>query len=166
MELGGTSIRSILCKSAPKEETTCGSEECSVCTSESNKRLCCRKATKGGVGYDIQCMECLENGNTTSVYHGETSRTLYTRAKEHLHRGQGDDANKPLIKHLLTHHPDKAPNFDIKPVGFFQDVLTRQINEGVRINNSNSDQGYLMNSKSEFRQGEVPRIVITRGINT
>ena len=33
-----------------------------------------------------------------------------------------------------------------------------KINEGVRINNTKSDTGYPMNSKSEFQQGEVPRV--------
>ena len=60
-------------------------------------------------------------------------------------------------------YPD--PSFDIRPIAFFKDPLTRQINEGVRINNSKADAGYLMNSKSEFRQGEVARVIMVRGLN-
>ena len=111
-------------------------------------------------------MECLQD-NTISIYHGETSRTLHTRVKEHFHGDQSqDNEHKPLIKHILTRHPNTEPKFDIKPVGYFQDPLSRQINKGVRINNSKSDQGYLINSKAEFHQGEVPRVVVTRGLHT
>ena len=109
-------------------------------------------------------MECLQNDGKVSLYHGETSRTLYTRTKEHLQRGSGhnEDTSQALIKHNLIFHPNKEPNFDIKTTGFFKDPLTRQINEGVRINNSTAD--HLMNSKAEFRQGEVARTVIIRGL--
>ena len=54
----------------------------------------------------------------------------------------------------------------MKALQFYKDPLTRQINEGVRINNSRSTPGYLMNSKAEFRQGEVARVTITRGLVT
>ena len=33
-----------------------------------------------------------------------------------------------------------------------------KINKGVCINNTKSDTGYLMNSNSEFQQGDVPRV--------
>ena len=54
--------------------------------------------------------------------------------------------------------------FNIKATKFFKDPLTRQINEGVRINNTQSSPGCLMNSKAEFRQGEVSRVVLVRGV--
>ena len=50
---------------------------------------------------------------------------------------------------------------------FFRDPLTGQIHEGVRINKSLEDTNCkLMNSKSEFRQGVVPRIEIKIGLNS
>ena len=168
IELGGTTLRSLLCKSAPKEEEQCEAEDCNVCTSNNSKNnnLKCRKITNGGLGYQAQCKECQKEGKT-SIYHGETSRPLYTRAKEHLQQAQrGDSNDKPLLKHANTFHPGKEPNFEITVNKFFMDPLSRQIDEGVRINNSESDNGLLMNSKSEFHQGAVPRVVMMRGIQT
>ena len=168
IELGGTTLRSPLCKSAPKEKEECDAGDCSVCTSNSSKNnnLKCRKITNGGLGYQAQCKECLKEGKT-SIYHGETSRPLYTRAKEHLQQTQRGDINdKPLLKHTNTFHPRKEPSFEITVNKFFMDPLSRQIDEGVRINNSESDNGLLINSKSEFHQGVVPRVVMMRGIQT
>ena len=83
--------------------------------------------------------------------------------KEHLNQGAGSE-DKPLLKHLRIHHPGMEATFDIRPVEFFKDPLTRQINEGVRINNSKSDNGYLINSKAEYRQGVVPRMAMISGL--
>ena len=164
IEQCGTSLKSILCKPSPRE-SNCNDHECRVCACEDNKGLECRKTSKGGIGYEIQCMECNENGKR-SLYHGETSRTLYTRVKEHFHQGR-DTANesRPLLKHIMLHHPGKRVKFNIKKTGSFQDPLSRQVNEGVRINNSNADPGYLMNSKAEYHQGQVPRIIVTSGLH-
>ena len=164
IEQSGTSLKSVLCKSSPRENN-CGDSECSVCACDDIKGLECRKTARGGIGYEIQCMECDRNG-TKSLYHGETSRTLYTRIKEHMHSSSDTPHdNKPLLKHNMIHHPGKQANFKIRKTGTFQDPLSRQIDEGVRINNSAADPGYLMNSKAEYHQGQVPRVVITSGLH-
>ena len=164
IEQGGTSLRSVLCKPSPRE-TNCTDPECCVCASDGNKGLECRKTSRGGIGYEIQCLECDENGKK-SLYHGETSRTLYTRIKEHLHQSRVTcNENKPLLKHSIIHHPGKQVKFKIMKTGSFQDPLSRQINEGVRINNSTSDPGFLINSKAEFHQGQVPRVMIASGLH-
>ena len=164
IEQGGTALKSILCKPSSRENH-CTDPECYVCECDKNGSLGCRKTSVGGIGYEIQCLECNENGKK-SLYHGETSRTLYTRVKEHMYQGR-DTTNetKPLLKHSMLHHSGRRVKFDIRRTGSFQDPLSRQINEGVRINNSTADPGYLMNSKSEFHQGQVPRIVIMNGLN-
>ena len=78
-----------------------------------------------------------------------------------------DNSNdtKPLLKHNMIYHPGKEIKFKIKRTGKFHDPLSRQINEGVRINNSTANSGYLMNSKAEFHQGQVPRVVVVSGLN-
>ena len=47
---------------------------------------------------------------------------------------------------------------------FFKDAVSHQIYEGVCINNSPSTPGYLMNSRAEFEQGSVARVVVTHGM--
>ena len=73
-----------------------------------------------------------------SLYHGETSRTLYTRIKEHLQKEQDarggkeeKETKKALLKHTEAFQPGKEPNFNIKIFGFFKEPLARQINEDV-----------------------------------
>ena len=50
----------------------------------------------------------------------------------------------------------------MKVLGSFQSAMARQVNEGVRIKRSKAD--CLMNSKSEFHQHPVVRVVPMRGI--
>ena len=46
----------------------------------------------------------------------------------------------------------------------FSDPSSKQIYEGVSINRSPSTPGFLMNSKTEYRQGEVARVEVVRGL--
>ena len=97
-------------------------------------------------------------------YSGESSRTFYTRTKEHLAGYATKKEDNPMLKHQLNFHPGVDPDYSMRVLQVFKDPLTRQINEGVRINSNRSTPGYLMNSKSEFRQGEVARVTVTRGL--
>ena len=44
------------------------------------------------------------------------------------------------------------------------DATSAQIYEGVSINHTPSAEGYLMNSKAEYQQGEVARVFVVRGL--
>ena len=89
-----------------------------------------------------------------------------TRSNEHMTGYASRRKDNPLWKHQTNFHPGLQPTYNMRALKFFKDPLTRQINEGVRINNSRSTPGFLMNSKSEFRQGEVARVDITRGLES
>ena len=67
-----------------------------------------------------------------------------------------------LWKHCLVAHEGEKVEFSMQVVGTFQSCLVRQVNEGVRIKRSKAD--CLMNSKSEFHQHPVVRVVPMRGI--
>ena len=54
--------------------------------------------------------------------------------------------------------------FEFQAEKFFSDATSAQIYEGVSINNTPSNEGYLMNSKSEYQQGEVARVQVVRGL--
>ena len=71
-----------------------------------------------------------------------------------------------MYKHMSNFHPGQEPNFITKATKFFSGPLTRQINEGVRINNTKSSPGMLMNSKAEFHQGAVARVTVERGLES
>ena len=96
---------------------------------------------------------CLRKENTVER-HGESSRT-----KEHMDWFVSKKEDNPMFKHQSNFHPGLEPNYTITMTAlkFFKNPLTRQLNEGVRINNTRSSPGLLMNSKTEFRQREVAR---------
>ena len=68
-------------------------------------------------------------------------------------------------KHLQLKHPDKVgepTTFSYKVEGTFRSCLDRQGQEGVRITLDESDE--LLNSKSEYHQPGVTRVVTTREV--
>ena len=62
-----------------------------------------------------------------------------------------------MWKHCLVEHDGREAEFEMKVLRTFKSCLDRQVNEAVRINISKAD--IVMNSKSEFRQAPVKRVV-------
>ena len=67
-----------------------------------------------------------------------------------------------LWKHCMVEHESQHVEFSMKVLQSFQSSMARQVNEGVRIKRSKAD--CMMNSKSEFHQHPVVRVVPMRGI--
>ena len=63
----------------------------------------------------------------------------------------------------LVHNGEKQ-TFSMSIVGSFQSCLERQINEAVRISSNTADP--ILNSKSEFHQAPIVRVVTTNGLQT
>ena len=72
---------------------------------------------------------------TRGLYIGESSRSMYERSKEHLRDRNKREEDSHQVKHWLIDHKDMAspPKFKFKLVGSYQDPLTRQLAEAVRI---------------------------------
>ena len=89
------------------------------------------------------------------IYVGESSRSIYERAREHV----ADREKQHQIKHWLTSHEEllAPPAFKFKIVKTFQDPLTRQLAEAVRIELRGER---IFNSKAEFSRCRVPRLRI------
>ena len=73
-----------------------------------------------------------------------------------------EEEDNALWKHCQLEHGGEKVEFSMKVLGSFQSSMARQVNEGVRIKTSKAD--CLMNSKSEFHQHPVVRVVPMRGI--
>ena len=73
-----------------------------------------------------------------------------------------EDDEKPLWKHCLVEHGGTKAEFSVKVVGRFYSCLVRQINEAVRIEMSEAECD--MNSKSEFHQSPLVRVVAVTGL--
>ena len=80
---------------------------------------------------------------------GETSRSLYERAKEHQRDRDAKEEYSHQVKHWVLDHPDlpSPPKFKFSIVSSFQDHLTRQLAESVRIEKGGKN---ILNSKSEY----------------
>ena len=165
-EQSGTPLSAILFDNQIGESDKCGKQECNPCENGTTRRLSCRRVSRGGMVYSCNCATCKEAViPKQSWYHGRSQRTLFTRQSEHCHGFESKKLDNALFKHKLLHHPDEQPKFVFQVEKFFSDAISAQIFEGISINNSQSDTGYLQNSRSEYEQGNVARIVVTRGLN-
>ena len=65
-----------------------------------------------------------------------------------------------MVKHWFLEHPGETepPKFEFKIIGKYNDCLTRQIKEAVRIQNRPG----TVNSKGEFGGGRIPRLKIDK----
>jgi hypothetical protein len=169
-EQSGVPLSALLYSAHLGEQDSCGQPDCNPCVRGTTQRLSCRRVTRGGLVYSCRCLTCEERGEddakVESWYHGETSRTLYTRQKEHMKGLAGRKPDNALFKHQELHHHqlDGSPQYEFRTEKFFPDPMSKQIFEGVSINHSPSSAGHLMNSKAEYRQGEVARVVLVRGL--
>ena len=145
--MGGHKLQSQLAKSDPWSDNPCDKEDCFVCKGEKGGK--CRKKN---AGYKIICKAC------GAEYHGETSRTLYCRGTEHLKGLNTKSKDSVLWAHCATEHNGTMVQFTMEATGYFQEPLTRQINEAVRIYHSSR----IMNRKGEWKKTAVPRANYTR----
>ena len=164
-EQSGTPISAILFDNQLGEADRCENQDCNPCLTGNTKRLSCRRVTRGGMVYTCTCLTCQQAViPKKSVYHGRSQRTMYTRQSEHCQGFESKQPNNALYKHAVLHHPSEKPKYEFQPEKFFPDSMSAQIFEGVRIGNSESDEGCLMNSRSEYEQNHVARVVIVRGL--
>ena len=113
------------------------------------------------VGYRLECDTCIEKGKIR-VYEGESSRSARIRGAEHLADYEKQRSNSVLLKHKLNEHQQEEMRVKMKITRKFQDPLTRQANEAVRISQRNKNKGELLNSKSEFNHPPLGRIIVEK----
>ena len=69
-------------------------------------------------------------------YEGETGRNLRIRSKEHLKDLAKHKPDRPMVKHIDEKHNGQNVKFQVSITSKFYDALSRQTNEGVRIENN------------------------------
>ena len=164
-EKSGTPLSALLFNNQPGEKDLCDKDDCNPCRKGTTKKLSCRKVSQGGMVYSCSCLSCKQAVEVkVSKYHGRSARTLYTRQSEHISGCMAGKVDNALFKHTQNFHQGVMPEFEFQAERFFSDATSAQIFEGVSINNTPSDEGYLMNSKAEYQQGEVARVVVMRGL--
>ena len=145
-----------LAKPEPLKNKGCEREDCFPC-----KTTGPGKCEKNGCGYRIRCETCSREGRL-SLYDGETGSNCYTRGAQHQDGLRLKDENNPLWKHCLVEHNGQPAEFSMKQTNVFGSCLVRQVNEAVRIEMSKAD--CVMNSKSEFHQAPLVRVVPVIGL--
>ena len=78
VEDGGVSSKSGIVKSNQWSRNNCERSDCVICYQKDGKSV--KKCMKNNVDYEAKCTRC----PTRFSYIGETSRTGYTRTKEHI----------------------------------------------------------------------------------
>ena len=154
VERAGKAMRS-MAKAEPSKKKGCERDDCFPCTTGGGN------CERNGSGYRICCLGCLRAGRCTE-YDGETGNNGYTRGKEQADGLRLESEENALWKHCMIEHEGQHVDFSMKVLESFQSAMARQVNEGVRIKRSKAD--CVMNSKSEFHQHPVVRVVPMRGI--
>ena len=110
---------------------------------------------KSNVQYELECGQCPDDDRCT--YIGESSRNLYTRAREHIEKYKSRKRNVDsfIKKHQDEKHNGDPADFKARATGMFRDCLSRQVSEGVHIRRSD---GTVLNSKSEWHQPPLWRV--------
>jgi hypothetical protein len=169
VEQPGMPLSALLVDSMPGETDLCAKPDCNPCRSGTTRRQSCHRSSLGGMVYHCVCRTCQargeDGGPLLSYYHGRTGRCLYTRQKEHIDGLVAKKEDNALWKHKeLFHGEEEEFEYGFTAEKFFKDAMSHQIYEGISINRSPSSPGYLMNSRAEYDQGQVARLVVAQGL--
>ena len=158
MEQSGYSLQNLLERGNPFGDGRCDRGDCFPCSSGKG-----RGCDKAGVGYEIRCCdpECQRLG---VHYQGETGRSAYCRGLDHLRGLRNRRPDNVLWKHVANvHGGDINQEFEMNVLNSYgRDNTTRMTDEAMRIREA---RGVLLNSKAEYRQPRVPRVMIENGAN-
>ena len=104
------------------------------------------------ITYQVTCDLC------GMVYWGESHRTWHDRSAEHVSSLRTGNQANALVKHRSIHHQNEATSFTFKLDRSWKTSLQRQIREGLKIQQTDCD--LLMNSRSEWGNNGIPRVVV------
>jgi hypothetical protein len=157
VERGGEKLKSV-CKSNPTGSKECKRQNCEICKGDKPGR--CGTA---GIGYRCICKEC-EGEGTKAYYEGESGDNAFNRQKQHEAAVKGKKVEKSAIaKHMKLQHGGIAGKFSMEVTGTFRSCVTRLADEGIRVREDEDDVDILMNSRMEFHQPPISRVVAMRG---
>jgi hypothetical protein len=159
MERGGRKSGADVC-SDPFGDKICKRQNCMICTKEGTKGGCRGQ----GMGYVNTCLSCPhEKGqeNEMARYYGETGKSNYERGLSHQRDLRNEVEDSALWKHCQLVHNSVKVDFKMETTGTFESCEERQIDEGSRVKLSGVK--YVLNSKSEWHQPPIIRVVAVSG---
>ena len=167
VERTGRSLKSVFSQGQTNQGLQCGRVTCVTCNQEGEERPPC---TLSSIVYESICKPCNPNcikkgelkryeGDTPSLYVGETSRSIQERALEHWGAARRGGHKSHMVNHQSLEHPGEPPDFQFKMVSSHRSALSRQVREAVRIRRRGG-MGSILNSKGEFSRCYIPRLVV------
>ena len=191
LEQGGCTVGRQLIKSNPFPKSHCDRRECGLCQGNGSSGRCYQPSVGYEYvcsRCELSRQEEIQNGTRAELtktyrYIGETSRTTFTRHTQHLSKYRSASKNKErysrekeeegetsgtfMWSHTRDHHagnlgPDEGSmDFEMSLNGVFQDTMTRQVDEDIRMRLNGWGQHkqsrgestpvcVLMNSKTAF----------------
>ena len=96
------------------------------------------------------------------IYYGETSRSLFERASEHVTDARKFSDKSHIIKHWMEEHPElnNLPEFRFRVIRKYRDCLSRQLGEALIILTS---EDKLLNSKNEYISNSITKLTVQEG---
>ena len=152
VEKTGVTIRNLLAKNYPWGVENCGQTDCFQCSTCPDPRFSCRRP---GIGYTLTCLMCASMG-VTAIYEGESSKSAYAIGRKHIEElGSAVRTNGMVIHNSIHHQLLTENNFMMRVIRTFSSPLERQIDESIRIKDSEAD--FILNSGAEWRNDRIPR---------
>ena len=165
VEKGGSKLKHLLPNTNPWKGSRCEREDCTTCAQDDEEAQDCFRTN---ILYESWCVTCYGSdpkrvkkvgGNDAIVYVGESSRSLYERTKEHWEDAGGGSEDSHIHKHWINVHSGVgAPKFKFRVIRSFQDCLSRQIAESVRIDM----RGTVLNSQAVYSRCRLPRLTVDK----
>ena len=115
---------------------------------------------RSGAVYSGKCKLC---GGEVASYWGESGDSAYCRTHQHLEAIGNKDEGNAFAKHLAMYNPEHIGNkyaFEFQLEEIHSKPLSRLCSESDFIHRSTSE--IQMNSKAEWHQPAVARVVVTR----
>lgn len=141
----------------------CKPPDCGLCLSNPGKGGGLSHQRSGPL-YKGTCKPCKDLGISTE-YYGESGYSGCTRIEEHTDAIRTGDMSNAFAKHLKEDHPE-LPNIEnaiqFEVLRTFAKPLDRQVAEAVA--NQSCKANKLLNSKSEWEQPAVERLIVTRDL--
>jgi hypothetical protein len=115
VEKGGKAVKAMLQRSNPGKSSDCCDVACLVCgqTEGGESEFLKGSCRSDGVNYTGTCLICQKAG-VRKIYHGESSRNLFTRSREHHRDYNKKDSNNKhssaWMKHSVSDHGGGAPS--------------------------------------------------------
>ena len=187
-EQPGPSVKQQLVRSNPRPREECGRELCPFFKAGTK---CHERCYQEGVGYMGRCVRCAEEQRQEGkkeeeivwqVYHGETSRSVPTRAEEHFsdyklamkkpapvqREGEEEQCSSSwMADHTRSHHggvisANPLNDYDFLIVEQNRKPLLRQLEEAVRIRVAMTCGFVMLGRGPKARKMLVNRAILNR----